>query len=102
MFKDKILELMKKEGISQRELSEKIQINESSMSRYLSGERTPRIDVISKLARHFNITVEELLDDNTHNTEYIEMRGLVARNASNLSNEEIASLITLLSNNIKK
>ncbi len=32
MFKDKILELMKKEGISQRELSEKIQINESSMS----------------------------------------------------------------------
>lgn len=103
MIKDKILELMKKEGISQRELSRKIEINESALSRYLSGERTPRIDILTKLARYFNVSVEELLDDNdnSYSSDFIEIRTLVARNASNLSNEEISNLITLLSKNIK-
>ena len=102
MFKDKISELMKKEDISQRELAKKIQINESAMSRYLSGERIPRTDIITKLAKYFNVSVEELLDEHVINTNFKEIRGLVARNASNLSNEEISELITLLSQNIKK
>lgn len=102
MFKDKIAELMKKEGISQRELAKEIQINESAMSRYLSGERTPRVDIVTKLARYFNVSLEELLDESVANTDFREIRGLVARNASNLSNEEISELITLLSQNIKK
>lgn len=72
------------------------------MSRYLSGERTPRTDIITKLARYFNVSVEELLDEHVVNTNFKEIRGLVARNASNLSNEEISELITLLSQNIKK
>lgn len=102
MFKEKIAELMKKEGISQRELAKEIQINESAMSRYLSGERTPRIDIITKLARYFNVSLEELLDESVANADFMEIRGLVARNASNLSNEEISELITLLSQNIKR
>lgn len=101
MFKEKISDLMKKEGISQRDLAKKIQINESAMSRYLSGERTPRIDIATKLARYFGISVEELLDEQTKDENFIELRGLVARNASNLSNKEISELITLLSKNIK-
>ena len=102
MFKDKIKELMKKKGISQRELANVIQINESAMSRYLSGERRPRTDIMAKLARYFDISMEELLDENVTNTNFKELHSLVARNACNLTNEEISELITLLSNNIKK
>lgn len=102
MFKDKIFELLKKEGITQRELANKIQINESALSRYISGERTPRIDIVTKLARYFNVSVEELLDEKKTSSDYDEFCGLVARNASKLSNEEISKLITLLAECIKK
>lgn len=101
MFKDKIFELLKKEGITQRELANKIQINESALSRYISGERTPRIDIVTKLVCYFNVSVEELLDEKKTSSDYDEFCALVARNASKLSNEEISKLITLLAECIK-
>ena len=50
-FTDIIIELMKQEGLSQKELAEKINVTEASMSRYIKGERIPRIDVLVKLTR---------------------------------------------------
>lgn len=102
MINKKICELIKKEGISQRELAKQIGINESALSRYLNGSRTPRIDIISKLAKHFNISVEELLDEDQKNSDFKEIHNLVARNAANLSNKEILEIINLLSSHIKK
>ena len=37
-FTDIIVELMKQEGLSQKELAEKINVTEASMSRYIKGE----------------------------------------------------------------
>ena len=101
MFKDKIKELMSVKGISQRDLANAIQINESAMSRYISGERTPRIDILAKLARYFDVSIDELIDEKNDNTNFLELRGLVARSASSLTNDEIKELLSILSNNIK-
>ena len=56
-----IVELMKQEGLSQKELAEKINVTEASMSRYIKGERIPRIDVLVKIASVFNVSIEYLL-----------------------------------------
>lgn len=101
MFKEKVKELMNEKNISQRDLANAIKINESAMSRYISGERTPRIDILTKIARFFNVSIDELMDDSFDDTEFKELRGLVARNASKLTNDEIKELLSILSNNIK-
>lgn len=101
MFKDKIKELMSSKDITQRELANAIQIKESAMSRYISGDRKPRIDILTKIARYFNVSIDELMDESSINADFMELRGLVARNASKLSNEEIKELLSILSNNIK-
>ena len=101
MFKEKVKELMNEKNISQRDLANAIKINESAMSRYISGERTPRIDILTKIARFFNVSIDELMDDSFDVTEFKELRGLVARNASKLTNDEIKELLSILSNNIK-
>ena len=54
MFKDKVKELMESQNMTQKELSEKSGITEASISRYLNGERTPRIDIIINFAKVFN------------------------------------------------
>ena len=46
MFKEKVKELMNQQNITQKELAELSGITEASVSRYLSGERTPRIDIV--------------------------------------------------------
>lgn len=101
MFKDKIKKLMNSKNVSQRDLAKAISINESAMSRYISGERTPRIDILTKIARYFNVSIEELIDESPENENFMELRGLVARSASVLTNEEIKELLNILSSNIK-
>ena len=101
MVKNKIKELMIDKGVTQRDLANAIHINESAMSRYISGERTPRIDILTKLARFFDVSIEELIDEKCENASFMELRGLVARSASSLTNDEIKELLNLLSNNIK-
>ena len=92
---------MNAKGISQRDLASAIELNESALSRYISGERNPRIDILTKMARYFDVTIEELIDEKNENSNFMELRGLVARSASSLTNEEIKELLNILSNNIK-
>ena len=56
--------LLEEEDITQRELAEKIGVTEVTISRYLSGERSPRIEIVSKIANFFNVTVDCLLGIN--------------------------------------
>ena len=53
--------LLEEKGITQRELAEKIEVTEVTISRYLSGERSPRIEIVSKIAEYFKVTVDYLL-----------------------------------------
>lgn len=67
--------LLEEKGITQRELAEKIEVTEVTISRYLSGERSPRIEIVSKMAEYFDVSVDYLLGVSD------------VRNSSSLQNE---------------
>lgn len=53
--------LLEETNTTQRELAEKVNVTEVTISRYLSGERKPRIEIIHKIAKYFNVSVDYLL-----------------------------------------
>lgn len=100
MFKDKVKELMESQNMTQKELSEKSGITEASISRYLNGERTPRIDIIINFAKVFKVDVDFLISDDDEikdlEDSYVECRTVLARNARNLTAEEKNELISII------
>lgn len=94
-FTDVIIELMKQHGLTQKELSKKINVTEASMSRYVKGDRIPRIDVLVKLADVFNISIEYLQGLKEVN-EFDEIKQIVARNSKNMTNEQKIELAKML------
>jgi transcriptional regulator with XRE-family HTH domain len=100
MFREKVKELMNQENITQKELSELSGITESSISRYLNGERTPRIDIIINFAKALKVNPNYLIcnddDLSKKETAYIQCHTMLARNKNNLSKTERDKLILLL------
>jgi len=97
-WKEKVQELMRQNGWSQKKLAEMSGVTESSVSRYLGGERSPRMDIIVNFARALNVTVEYLLDEDTEcNLDpYTEIATAIARSGNDLTAEEKTKLIALI------
>jgi len=69
--------LMDQQKISLRKLSKELSIPQSTLSNYLSGRRkTYEPNILSKLSRHFNCSLEFLLFGEMH---LEEMRGVKSR-----------------------
>lgn len=63
-FSYQLLSLMEEFNMSQKALAQKIGTSNVTISRYISGERTPRLDVIIKIANVFNVSTDYLLGSN--------------------------------------
>lgn len=102
MFKDKVKELMTLQNMTQKELSRRSGITEASISRYLNGERTPRIDIIINFAKVFKVDVNLLINDDEeikkNEKSYVECKTVLARNAKDLTPEEKNILISIIIN----
>jgi len=61
IFSDRVTALMKKSGLSQKELASKAGVTESAMSYYVNGSRTPRSDVLTRMAKELETTTDYLL-----------------------------------------
>lgn len=48
-------------GLNQKDLAKMAGVTESAMSYYIKGERTPRSDVLTRIAKALNITTDYLL-----------------------------------------
>lgn len=57
-FSYRLIVLMEDFNMSQVDLSKKIGISNVTISRYLSGDRIPRLDVITKISSAFNVSVD--------------------------------------------
>ncbi len=51
VWRDRVLELMRIQNVSQKELAEASNISESSISRYLKSDKEPRMDVLVNIAK---------------------------------------------------
>ncbi|MGM0216684.1 helix-turn-helix domain-containing protein [Enterococcus sp. AZ109] len=58
---EKILKLRKSKGLSQDELGEQLGVSRQSVSKWESGQTTPELDKITKLANIFDVTTDYLL-----------------------------------------
>jgi len=50
-------------NLTQKQLAEIIGVSESVISRWENGSRFPRFNMLVKIAEHFNLTIEQLLND---------------------------------------
>ena len=60
-FRANVRQLMAAEGISQRQLSEDIGLDRSSISRMLTGEREPTLEFVLAVSNRFNRKVDDLI-----------------------------------------
>ncbi len=65
---NKILELRKKNGLSQEQLGEKVGVTRQTISNWELGETTPNPEQLKHLSSALNISIDELLDNNINNT----------------------------------
>ena len=90
------LEMLRKQGIQQKELAERIGITEAAMSRYIAGTREPKPDVIANMAIALHTTSDYLLGIENDAFNYHQVRRMIARNASSMTDQEKKALIDAL------
>lgn len=61
VFSQRLTLLMKAQGITQKIVAQKANVTESAMSYYVSGDRTPRGEVLSRIAQALETTTDYLL-----------------------------------------
>ena len=82
---NKIMELRKKNGLSQEELAEKIGVARQTISKWELGETSPDLNQAKELSKVFNVSLDELtnndikdiLVEKTSNTE--KLAGLILK-----------------------
>ena len=60
---DKLIYLRKKNGLSQQELAQMMELSRQSVSRWESGGAVPGIDSLKLLSRLYGVSADYLLDD---------------------------------------
>lgn len=66
-FKDRLKDLRTVHKLTQSELSRRLNINRTSISKYENGVQIPEIDVLKSLAAFFNVSVDYLLGNSNSN-----------------------------------
>lgn len=61
IFVKRLIELMEANNMTQVELASRIGTTNVTISRYISGERSPRIEIASEIAKVFNVSLDYLL-----------------------------------------
>ena len=100
MLGERIKDLLKIRNINQKELAYMADISEVTMSRYISGTRYPKSDIIKKIANALDVPVSYLIDDDTNEEamyEYNKVFKIIEIYSKSWSTEDRMELIHLLS-----
>lgn len=61
MFSERLVELRKSKGMTQKELSEVMNMSRDTLAHYEIGRREPDFQTLTKFAKYFNCTTDYLL-----------------------------------------
>ena len=76
MFKENFISLRKILNISQETLAEKINVSRQTISKWETGESLPDIEKATKLARIFNVSLDDLINfKSTENNPVVPPKG---------------------------
>ena len=92
----RIAESLQKKGMTQKELSERIGVTEAVISRYISGDREPKPEMLANIATALHTTSDFLLGIENDEFNHSRIRRMIARNASNMTEQEKRELINAL------
>ena len=62
-FNEKLIELRKKQGLSQEELGYKLNVTRQTVSKWELGQTTPEMDKLVEIAKNFNVSVDDLINE---------------------------------------
>ena len=96
IFSDRINGIMSKRHISQKQLANWANVTESAMSYYVNGARTPRIQVISRLAGLLGVTTDYLLGADVPEKENESQFQYIQRNLAKLNPEQLSKATKIL------
>ena len=99
ILSDRLKELRKKKGLTQKDLAEIIDVNRVTYTNWENGKRTPEPVKIVELATALDTTVDYLLGKT--NVNYFEQANILLNELENnsnkreLSNEELERILTI-------
>lgn len=93
IFSKNLKSLRATKGVSQQKVAEYLSITKQGYSLYETGNREPDYEVLLKLSKYFDVTVDELLNDNLENID--ENLVILNRNAKKLSPENRKKLLDM-------
>ena len=67
VFSERVSLLLSKNKLSQKELAMMAKVTESAMSYYINGERTPRGEILTRMAKALDCSTDYLLGNSTEN-----------------------------------
>lgn len=85
-FSENLKKLREEKGISQTELAKRLAVNKSLISCYENQERLPSLNVLSKIASYFNVSMEFLLGSSKNKTVDVSL----------LTTEQIVAITTII------
>lgn len=62
-FNERLIELRKKQGVSQEEFGNKLNVTRQTVSKWELGQTTPEMDKLVEISKIFNISVDELIKE---------------------------------------
>lgn len=101
-FKDRLILLRKKQGWSQEDLAEKVDVTRQTISKWESRQTMPEVDKVIKLSKLYNLTMDELLyGEDKIETESIKSNTVIAENPNNTNyNNDDTNIGKILTDNI--
>ncbi len=82
--------------MTQRDLAERLNTTEATLSRYVSGSREPKADMLANIATALNTTSDYLLGIEKDDFDLPKVERLLARNAATMSEKQKRALISAL------
>ncbi|MCB6470567.1 helix-turn-helix domain-containing protein [Coprococcus comes] len=93
---NKLAALLKERGMSQKELAEAVCLTPASVSRYVNGEREPRVLTVAALADVLGVKPSDIIGTSDEQ-EMDTAVSFIVRNIDKLTEAQRAELIAALS-----
>lgn len=68
----RIIEMRKKNNLSQEQLAEKLEVSRQTISNWENGKFYPDIDALVRISRYFNISLDDLLNYDDKVLDYLK------------------------------
>lgn len=90
-FSEKLIQLRKKEGLSQEELSYKLNVTRQTISKWELGQTTPEMDKLSEISNFFGVSVDTLLNESEEIS--IEDKKVGSESSTNSNSKKVIIIV---------